>query len=131
MAGEPRWLSRKLVAAIHKEQIDEHGGAHGVRDEPLIDSALARPRNRREYDREADVFALAASYGYGLAKNHGFVDGNKRVAYMAMYVFLGMNGFEIDAPEPEAVIVMLELAAGERSEEQLADWLRLKTIPRG
>jgi death on curing protein len=130
MAATPRWLTRKIVGEIHAAQIDEHGGSHGVRDEALIDSALARPRNRWEYDPEADISKLAAAYGFGLAKNHGFVDGNKRVAYMAMYVFLGLNGWLVEVAEPEVVLAMTDVASGERSEEQLAEWLRQHSIPR-
>jgi death-on-curing protein len=130
MAATPRWLTRRLVGEIHAEQIDEQGGAHGIRDEALIDSALARPRNRWEYDPDADIFTLAAAYGFGLAKNHGFIDGNKRVAYMAMYVFLGLNRWIIEVPEPEVVLLMTDVASGERSEEQLAEWLRQNTVPR-
>lgn len=130
MAGTPRWVTRKLVDAIHSEQIDEHGGSHGVRDDALIDSALARPWNRWEYDPKADVFTLAAAYGFGLAKNHGFIDGNKRVAYMAMYVFLGLNRWILEVPEPEVVLLMTDVASGERSEEELSDWLRQNSAPR-
>ena len=129
MRSEPRWLTRELAGAIHSEQVEEHGGSHGVRVAGLIDSALARPRNRWEYDPAADLHALAAAYGYGLAGNHGYIDGNKRVAYMAMYVFLGLNGVEIEVAEPEVVAVMLNLASGEVSEEQLAVWLRARTVP--
>ncbi|HEX8694520.1 MAG TPA: type II toxin-antitoxin system death-on-curing family toxin [Longimicrobium sp.] len=129
MAAEPVWLSRELVDQIHANQIEEHGGSHGARDDGLIESALERPRNRWQYDPEADLHSLAAAYGYGLAKNHGYIDGNKRVAYMAMYVFLGLNGLEIEVAEPETVMAMLEVAAGERSEDQLVEWLREHTIP--
>jgi len=95
-----------------------------VRDGGLIDSALARPRQRLAYESEADLASLAASYGYGLARNHGYVDGNKRVALMAMFVFLFLNGAELEAEEPEAVAVILRLAEGGLSEKQLADWVR-------
>lgn len=129
MADKPRWLTREMIDLIHAAQVREHGGGRGVRDERLIESALARPRNRWEYEPDSDLCALTAAYGFGLAKNHGFVDGNKRVAFVAMYVFLGLNGLDIEAPEPEAVVVMTEVAAGARSEEQLANWLRERTIP--
>jgi death-on-curing protein len=121
---EPRWLTRRLVDAIHLDQLHEHGGSPGVRDENALDSALARPRNRWAYDPESDLAALAAAYGYGLATNHGYVDGNKRVAFMALYTFLALNGRELDAPEPEVVEVMLTLAAGELREDELASWAR-------
>lgn len=126
---EPLWLERSLVDAIHADQLRQHGGSHGVRDAGLIESALARPRQRWGYQPETDLAALAAAYGYGLARNHGYVDGNKRIAYMAMYVFLGLNDTEIEAPEPEVVALMVEVASGERSEEELAEWLRRSTVP--
>lgn len=122
--AEPRWLSRKLVDAIHLDQLRQHGGAAGVRDDHALESALARPRNRWAYRPDSDLATLAAAYGYGLAANHGYNDGNKRVAFMAMYVFLGLNGQELEAPETEVVEVMLALAAGDLGEAELADWLR-------
>ncbi len=122
--GEPVWLRRRESDAIHFDQLRQHGGIPGVRDENALGSALARPRHRWAYQPDSDLAALAAAYGYGLATNHGYNDGNKRVAFMAMYVFLGLNGWELDAPEPEVVQVMLALADGRLDEEQLADWLR-------
>ena len=123
--GEPTWLSRSLVGMIHADQIQEHGGALGVRDEGLIESALERPRNRFAYGQsDVDLADLAAAYASGLVSNHGFVDGNKRVAFMAAYVFLGLNGYELDAPEPELVVFMLGLAAGEVPEAEFAQWVR-------
>ncbi len=122
--GEPIWLRRRETDAIHFDQLRQHGGMPGVRDENALESALARPRNRWAYQPDSDLAALAAAYGYGLATNHGYNDGNKRVAFMAMYVFLGLNGWELDAPEPEVVEVILALAGGRLDEEQLADWLR-------
>ena len=121
---EPVWLQRKDSDAIHFDQLRQHGGAPGVRDEKALESALARPHNRWAYQPDSDLAALAAAYGYGLANNHGYNDGNKRVAFMAMYVFLGLNGWEIDAPEPEVVQVMSALADGRMNEDQLADRLR-------
>lgn len=126
---EPTWLDRRVVDAIHQALVQMHGGSFGVRDDGLIESALARPRNRWEYDPGTDLAALAAAYAYGLARNHGFVDGNKRVSFMAAYTFLGLNGVEIDAPEPEVVVVMTHVAAGESSEEELAAWIRQRAIP--
>lgn len=122
--AEPRWLPRTVLDAVHRGMIEEHGGSYGVRDEGLIESALARPRNRWGYDPGVEPAELAAAYGFGLAKNHGFVDGNKRAAFMAMYVFLGMNGLELDAPEPEVVRVMEGVAGGAVSEDELAGWIR-------
>ena len=122
--SEPVWLARLIVDSIHYEQLLEHGGQAGVRDENILESALSRPRNKWAYEPESDIAALAAAYGYGLARNHGYLDGNKRVAFMAMYVFFGLNGWEIDIPEPEVVQVMIALADGRLDEEQLAEWLR-------
>ena len=113
-----------LIRAIHTSQVQEHGGTRGLRDVDRLISALDRPRNRYLYDAEADLCDLAASYGLGLAQNHPFVDGNKRVAFQAMYVFLGLNGLRIDAAEPEVVRVVLALAAGDVAEPDLAEWLR-------
>ena len=127
---EPRWLSDTVVLTVHADQIWEHGGSHGLRDRGLLDSALSRPRNRFAYESQSDLCDLAASYGFGIARNHPFVDGNKRVAFQAMYVFLGLNGSRIDAPEEEVVGLMLALAGGELEESELAAWIRDHTSPR-
>ena len=121
---EPRWLSRTIVGLIHTNQIREHGGRFGVRDEGLVESALERPRNRWAYEQGVDLADLAAAYGYGLVRNHGFIDGNKRVALMATYTFLGINGFDLDVSEPEVVRTMLDLAASQLEESQFASWIR-------
>ncbi|CAN5844310.1 type II toxin-antitoxin system death-on-curing family toxin [soil metagenome] len=121
---EPRWVRRTVAQTIHSEQVRQHGGSPGIRDEGLLESALERPRNRWHYDTTADLPTLTAAYGFGIARNHPFIDGNKRVAFQAMYVFLGLNGFRIVADEPEVVALMLEVAAGRRDEISLADWLR-------
>ena len=121
---EPRWVSRAVVHAIHVDQIRQHGGSLGLRDEGLLDSALERPRNRWRYDPGSDLARIAAAYGYGLARNHPFVDGNKRVAFQVMYVFLGLNGYRIEAAEPDVVRLVLGVAAGSIEEEPLAEWLR-------
>ncbi|CAN5278417.1 type II toxin-antitoxin system death-on-curing family toxin [soil metagenome] len=126
--SEPTWLNYAIVSTLHSEQIRTHGGSPGVRDRGLIESALARPLQRWTYDESADLANLAASYGFGLAKNHGFVDGNKRVAFMALYVFLGLNGRDLDAPEPEVVSVMLAVAGGELGEDELAAWVRERWV---
>jgi death-on-curing protein len=118
----------KILDAMHHELIREHGGSHGVRDRNLLDSALARPRHRWSYG-EADLPVVTAAYGFGLAKNHGYVDGNKRVAYMAMFVFLYLNGLDLIASEPDAVVTMTDVASGELSEEELAVWIRTNTRP--
>jgi death-on-curing protein len=121
---EPRWVNRAVVQAIHIDQIRQNGGSLGLRDEGLLESALDRPRNRWRYEPSSDLARIAAAYGYGLARNHPFVDGNKRVAFQVMYVFLGLNGFRIEATEPDVVGLVLGLAAGSIEEEPLADWLR-------
>lgn len=121
--AEPIWITAVMAQVIHDDQIATHGGAHGLRDEGLLMSALARAQHRYEYEA-ADLHLLAADYGYGIAKNHPFIDGNKRTAFLVMYVFLRVNGWELDAPEPEVVLVMQALAAGELSAEQLVQWLQ-------
>lgn len=126
---EPIWLSRVILDEMHAELIREHGGSHGVRDANLIESALARPINKWVYGEE-DIAELAAAYGYGLARNHGYIDGNKRIAFMAMFVFLYQNGFFLDAPNSEVISVMLEVTEGNLSAEELSEWLRAKLSPR-
>ncbi len=118
----PRWLSKSVVLAIHGELLVEHGGPGGVRDEGALESALARPRNALAYG-SAGLAELAAAYGFGLARNHSFVDGNKRVALAAMDVFLQLNGHELAVTEPEAVVVIRDLAAGRLTETALAAWV--------
>jgi death-on-curing protein len=127
---EPRWLAVAHILAIHADQIQAHGGAVGLRDRPLLESALERPRNLFTHDSEADHSALAAAYGFGLARNHAFVDGNQRVAFQAMYLFLGLNGFRIDAPEGEVLTTILALASGNLDETALATWIRQHLSPR-
>ncbi len=126
---EPIWLTRSIIEAIHISQIREHGGQYEIRDTNLLESAIARPMNRWAYEQESDIVILAAAYGYGIAKNHCFIDGNKRTAFMAMYTFLGLNGYEIDATEPEVVDLMLDVADSSISEEQLITWLRMRVFP--
>lgn len=121
---DPVWLSRLAVEAIHRELIREHGGRFGLREEGRLEAALARPRNRWTYGEDPDLAELAASYAHGIARNHPFVDGNKRLGLMAAYVFLATNGRELDAPEPEAVAMMVALSTGEASEETFAAWVR-------
>lgn len=121
---EPIWLEARLVLTMHEEQIREHGGGYGVRDQGLMESALARPQQAFHYGDRVDLFSLAAAYGHGIAKNHPFVDGNKRTAFQCMYVFLSLNDIEITASEVDTVITMLGLADGSVSEMQLAAWLK-------
>jgi death on curing protein len=126
----PRWLSRALIRAIHADQIREHAGLPGVREPGLLESALERPANRLHYEPQSDLADLAAALGYGIAQNHPFMDGNKRVAFQAMYVFLGLNGQRIEAEEDEVVRLILALASGELEEPALAQWLREHTVAR-
>lgn len=124
------FLTREVVLAIHEEQLAQHGGGIGVRDEGLLDSALARPINRAAYDPDADCASLAAEYAFGLAKNHPFIDGNKRTAFVAMALSLALNGFHLIASDEEALVTMLQLAAGDIGEEAFAEWIRCNIAPR-
>ena len=127
---EPRWISRAALLAIHAAQIREHGGTPRLSDDNPIQAMLAKPRNKWAYDEDVDFAALAAAYAFGLAKNHGFMDGNKRVAFMAAYSFLGLNGYDFDADEVDVATNMERLADGKLSERKLADWLRHGMIAR-
>ena len=121
---EPRWLSRIVVDAIHADQLRQHGGLPGIRDENLLESALARPRQKWEYDDSTDLPSLAAAYGFGFARNHPYRDGNKRIAFLSLATFLGINDRELDATDTDVVTTMLALAAGGVTEAELADWVR-------
>jgi death-on-curing protein len=118
-----RWIDRRALELLHDESIAEHGGASGLRDEGLLESALARPRNLAAYGTP-DLAELAAAYGAGLAQNHPFVDGNKRAAFLSIGLFLALNGRRLVASQAEATAAMLSLAAGELTEPALAAWLR-------
>lgn len=113
-----------VVDAIHTDMLLTHGGMPGLRDENGLESALARPRQRLSYDPETDLAALAAAYGHGLARNHPYNDGNKRVAFVVMAVFLRLNGYELLASETDVVTTIVALASGELEEETLANWIR-------
>jgi death-on-curing protein len=126
---EPIWVLPELVLAIHQTLLAEHGGLPGVRHPALLDSALARPQQRAAYDDETSIFDLAASYSFGLAQNHPFADGNKRIALTVAAVFLELNGFSLDAPEPETVLMYQQLAAGNITELELANWIRDSSTP--
>jgi death-on-curing protein len=128
---EPKWLEWDAVLILHNESLEEHGGLAGVRDEGLLESALNRPQNLFHYERVNDLARLAASYGFGIAKNHPFHDGNKRAALQAATVFLWINGFELDASQLDATNTVFQLAAGEVSELAFAKWLKANSIPRG
>ena len=121
-----RWIDRRALALLHDESIAEHGGASGLRDEGLFESALARPLNLAAYGTP-DAADLAAAYGVGLAKNHPFVDGNKRVAFLAVGLFLALNGFRLVAGQADAALTMLNVAAGSMDEATFAQWLRAHT----
>ncbi|MEO0558617.1 MAG: type II toxin-antitoxin system death-on-curing family toxin [Bacteroidota bacterium] len=124
MTQEPRWVGRALVEALHHDQLKTYGGRYGVRDANLLESALARPQQKWAYEEGTDVFDLAAAYAYGIAKNHPFVDGNKRTAFAVMTLFLVLNGHPLQATEPDAIIVMLGVASGDLGEAELATWCR-------
>lgn len=117
------WIDRRLLVILHDESLAAHGGASGLRDEGLLESALARPLNLVAYG-QPDVAELAAAYGVGLAKNHPFVDGNKRAAFLAVGLFLRLNGHRLVASQADATITMLSVAAGDISEAEFATWLR-------
>jgi death-on-curing protein len=120
---EFRWIARRVILTIHAEQLAEHGGRPGIRDEGLLDSALARPE-MKAHDGETDLAVIAAAYAYGLALNHPFIDGNKRTAFVALELFLAKNGHRLTASDEDAVITFLKLASGDLSEAALAEWVR-------
>jgi death-on-curing protein len=123
------WVDKQVLMMLHDESLAEHGGLSGLRDEGLLDSALARPQNLAAYGKP-NVADLAASYTVGLAKNHPFVDGNKRAAFLAMGMFLYGNGYRLTAPQADATVTMLAVAAGEIDEEELAAWVRTNSTKR-
>jgi death-on-curing protein len=124
------WLSSQLVLAIHDEQLAEHGGSTGLRDAGLLDSALARPLNRAGYG-DPDIAELAAVYALGIARNHPFVDGNKRTGFVALELFLRLNGCLFTVGDAEAVVMMLAMAAGELPDDEFTVWVRMHTQPGG
>jgi death on curing protein len=123
-----RWIDRRALLLLHADSLAEHGGAVGLRDEGLLDSALARPLNLVAYG-EPDAAALAASYGVGLAKNHAFVDGNKRAAFLSVGLFLALNGMRLKVGEAEATLTMLAVASGTLDETGFANWIRRHAEP--
>ncbi len=129
---EPRWVPRLVVEAIHVDQVREHGGLIGVRDENGLESALARAQQRWTYEPAADLARLAADYAFGISSNHPFRDGNKRVAFVTAVTFLGLNGLDFEATNEDVVATMLSLASGKLTEEDLAEWIRsrIKKRPR-
>ena len=127
---EPKRVDVTDATPLHNMILAEFGGPAGVRDAGLLESALMRPRNRFAYEGVSDIPALAASYAFGIARNHPFIDGNKRTAFMVMAVCVEINGLDFTAPEPEATATILALAAGEVAEEELAVWVAANSAPR-
>jgi death-on-curing protein len=121
-------MSKASALALHSEQLAEHGGSDGIRDETLLDSALAKPLNVFAYGEDPDIFRLAASYAFGIARNHAFVDGNKRTAMVVSLGFLDLNGWDIVAPKEDLYLTFLHLADGSLSEEDLAAWLTAHAV---
>lgn len=127
---KPVWLNQRAFVLLHAESLAEHGGLWGLRDEAALESALARPRDVYAYERGIDVARLAAAYGFGLVRGHPFNDGNKRAGFLALGLFLELNGFELDVEEVNAVKTMVDLAAGNLTEEALAEWIRARITRR-
>jgi death-on-curing protein len=125
--NEPLWISEEVVRVIHQDQIQQHGGCLGIRDDNLLAASLARPRHLFVYS-QPNLFELAAAYGYSLVKNHPFIDGNKRIAFIVMATFLLVNGYLLDVPEMEVVQIIERLATDQETQESLAQWLRENSI---
>jgi death-on-curing protein len=123
------WIDHAVILAVHDAQLAEHGGGAGVRDAGLLESALAKPLNLAAYG-EADAAALAAAYGYGISRNHAFIDVNKRTGFVAAELFLRLNGYKLTATDTECVLTMLSVAAGDLSEDAFAAWLRAHAVPK-
>lgn len=126
--NEPTWITKEILITVHAELLNRFGGLPGIRDEGLLDSALNRPKHLFSFSRPT-LFQMASSYAHGVVKNHPFLDGNKRTGFMSAYIFLGVNGWSLEAPEEEAVLETLALAAGETSEEAYAAWLERTSVP--
>jgi death on curing protein len=123
MTTAPKWINKKALVFLHEESLAEFGGARGLRDEGLLESALARPQNAYAYNRRSTPAKLSASYAFGIAKNHAFVDGNKRAAFMAIGLFLTINGRRLVADQADAIVTMLGVASGDVKEKALAAWI--------
>jgi death on curing protein len=121
---EPAWVDRVVLDAVHVDQLREHGGLPGIRDENVLESAIVRPKHRWHHEPRSDLPTLAAAYGWGLVTSHGYHDANKRIAFLAMAIFPELNGCRLEAPESEVVQVMLGVAANRITEREVADWLR-------
>lgn len=126
---EPKWILDDVVFSVHQMLLSEHGGSAGIRDKALLESSLSRPKQRFEYECESTIFQLTASYSFGLAKNHPFIDGNKRIPLAIGATFLEINGFTLNAPEPETVIIFEQSASGNIKEAELANWFNLYAVP--
>jgi death-on-curing protein len=129
VTGTPRWVDKKALVLLHETSLAEFGGARGVADDERLEAALARPRTRLAYESGSSIAQLAASYAYGLARSHVFVDGNKRAAFLAIGVFLAINGYRLIADQVDAIRTMLALAAGELDEPGLAAWIEKNSKP--
>ena len=127
---EPRWVPRLVIEAVHLDQVREHGGLLGIRDENALESALARARQRWTHEPESDLSRIAADYVFGICTSHPFRDGNKRISFLAAVIFLGLNGFDLVAPGDEVVEKMWALASGKLDEEAIANWMRSRIEPR-
>jgi death-on-curing protein len=130
VTGEPRWISKRALLLLHEESLAVFGGASGLRDEGLLESALARPLNTHAYNEDCTLAELAASYAFGLAKNHAFVDGNKRAAFLSIGLFLAINGLKLVADQVDAIRTILAVAAGEIDEHGLALWIEANSVRR-
>jgi len=128
MTIEPCWISKMALLLLHEESLAEFGGASGLRDEGLLDSALARRRNTRSYNAGSTIADLAASYGFGFAKNHAFVDGNKRAAFLSIGLFLAINGHKLKPDQVDAIQTILAVASGELDEQGLSAWIAKNSI---
>jgi death-on-curing protein len=120
----PRWINPRALLLLHAETLAEHGGLQGLRDEGALEAALARPQHVHAYEPKADLARLAAAYGFGIVRDHSFNDGNKRAGFLAIGLFLSLNGYELVADPVEAIEAIFALAAGDLTEEKLADWIR-------
>jgi death on curing protein len=130
VSAEPFWLDLDAVIAFHNENLQRFGGPEGIRDKSMLESALSRPINKHAYASEFDLAGLAAAYAFGIARNHPFIDGNKRAAFVAMEVFLLINGYELELEEGDAITTFISLAAGDLCEDQLATWINDHMVAR-
>jgi len=127
--GAPSWVPRTAIEAAHADPVRAHGGQLGLRDQGLLESAIARPQHRWRYEPDSDLSDLAASYGFGLIKNHPFIDGNKRIGFVTANMFPLLNGHEIEAPEPQVVDITVRVADGSLNEAEFAAWIRSVLVP--